>query len=200
MCRRLGLRARPDPPARRDELPHRQDARPRRHPAPLGQAGEFRGHRVPVRSRPLPFGPEGPRPTGLGSEVRGRLGGALSLSSCWRRAGASGGTPPPGVAGLARLRPPPPGAWGFPPRRAEPHACPLPPAGALHLPRRLPLPPGGAQVRPRSRPGRGRLRLLQGLRQAAQRGLQQDAALRPHQGAGMQLRRQPHRSEGDLQR
>ncbi|KAI2517785.1 cellular communication network factor 1, partial [Homo sapiens] len=38
-----------------------------------------------------------------------------------------------------------------------------------------------------------------GLRQAAQRGLQQNAALRPHQGAGMQLRRQLHRSEGDLQ-
>ena len=37
-------------PARHDELPHRQDARPRRHPSPLGQAGEFLGHRFPVRS------------------------------------------------------------------------------------------------------------------------------------------------------
>lgn len=41
-------------PARHNELPHRQGARRRRHPPPLGQAGEFFCHRFRVRS-PSPF-------------------------------------------------------------------------------------------------------------------------------------------------
>lgn len=37
-------------PARHNELPHGQDDRRRRHPPPLGQAGEFFCHRFRVRS------------------------------------------------------------------------------------------------------------------------------------------------------
>lgn len=80
-------------------------------------------------------------------------------------------------------------------------SAPLRSAGSgLAVPRRLPVPAGRAAVRPGRGAGAGRLRLLQGLRQAAERGLQPGAALRPHQGPGVQLRRQPQRAEGHLQR
>uniref|UniRef100_A0A8C2QXS4 CCN family member 1 n=1 Tax=Capra hircus TaxID=9925 RepID=A0A8C2QXS4_CAPHI len=39
------------PPARHDELPHRQDARPRRHPSPLGQAAQSEGRPCEYNSR-----------------------------------------------------------------------------------------------------------------------------------------------------
>lgn len=84
--------------------------------------------------------------------------------------------------------------------RRSPDA-PLRSAGSgLALPRRVPVPGGRAAVRPGRGAGAGRLRLLQGLRQAAERGLQPIAALRPHQRAGVQLRGQPRRPEGHLQR
>lgn len=52
----------PGPPARHNELPPRQDTRLRRHPSPLGQAGEFFCLRFPIRSsRPFPFPRIAPR-------------------------------------------------------------------------------------------------------------------------------------------
>lgn len=85
--------------------------------------------------------------------------------------------------------------------RRSPATALLRSAGSgLVVPRRLPVPVGRAAVRPGRGAGAGRLRLLQGLRQAAERGLQPGAALRPHQGPGVQLRRQPQRAEGHLQR
>lgn len=71
-------------------------------------------------------------------------------------------------------------------------------SGVSLVPKAVPLPVWQPEMCRRGQRHAGRLRMLQSLRAATLRGLQQVAAVRSRKGTGVQLRRDARRCQGHL--